>query len=103
MKGPVAAALAALVHLAPVAMKAHSGRSANPGKVAVENKVRGYLPGNPEAIEAAIGFLRVRQREERRCRAKAAIPNEHEARTSSPQSMNLGRYAGTPLGCLYQS
>lgn len=94
MKELIAAALAALAFLAPVAAEAHSEHGAKPDKGAVERIVRDYLLENPEVIEEAIDVLRARQQEERRKRVEAAIAENGEALRSHPLSPVSGNAGG---------
>ena len=94
MKELIAAALAALAFLAPVAAAAHSDRDPEPDKGAIEGIVRDYLLGNPEVIEEAIGVLRAKREAEQRKRAEAAIEENGEALRAHPLSPVSGNAGG---------
>ena len=86
MKELIAAALAALAFLAPVAVEAHPDHGPGPDKGAIERIVRAYLLGNPEVIEEAIEALRAKREAEERERAEAAIAENGEALRAHPLS-----------------
>ena len=94
MKELIAAALAALAFLAPVAAAAHSGHGPEPDKSAIERIVRDYLLGNPEVIEEAIGMLRAKREAEERRRVEAAIAENGEALRAHPMSPVSGNAGG---------
>ena len=88
MKRAMAAALAALALMAPLAGAAH------PEQGAIEKIGRDYLLKNPEVIEEAIGVLRAKRQEAERKRAAAAIARNSEALRAHPLSPVSGNADG---------
>ena len=94
MKRAMAAALAALALMAPLAAAAHPEHGGVPDREKMGEAIRDYLLKNPEVVEQALRALRAKRQAEQQRRAEAAIAENGEALRAHPMSPVSGNPQG---------